>query len=92
MLKFLIEVPHRSEKYECLRSVKIFLTSGSHFLANADWGCLDGEHKAWFIMEAENKDEVIQVVPQPYRKDAKILQLNKFRIEDIDELLKRHQE
>jgi len=90
MSKFLIEVPHGSEKFECLRSVSIFLSTGNHFLKNADWGCLDGEHKAWFIMDADSKDEVRQIVPPAYKKDAKITQLNTFRLEDVEELLKHH--
>jgi hypothetical protein len=90
MAKFLIEVPHANEKIECLNSVKIFLSSGSHFLRNADWGCLDGVHKAWFMMEAQNKAEALQIVPPAYRRDAKIMQLNTFDIGQIEELLKEH--
>jgi hypothetical protein len=60
------------------------------FLTNADWGCLDGEHKAWFFMDVNSKDEALQVVPPAYRKDAKITQLNKFKLEDVEELLKHH--
>lgn len=92
MSKYLIEVPHGSDKIECLRSVSIFLSSGSHFLRNADWGCLDGEHKAWFFMDADSKDEALLVVPPAYRKDAKISQLNKFSLENVDELLRHHNE
>ena len=91
MSKYLIEIPHSGGKIDCLRSVAILLSSGSHFLTNADWGCLDGEHKAWFFMEAKSKDEVLRIVPPAYRKDAKISQLNKFRLEDIEKLLKHHQ-
>src|SRR5512133_2955440 len=91
IMKYLIEVAHGSEKIECLRSVAILLSSGSHFLTNADWGCYDGEHKAWFFMDAKNKDEAIQVVPPAYRKDTKITQLNKFKLADVEELLKHHQ-
>jgi hypothetical protein len=91
MPKFLIEIPHTSGKYECLRSVEILLSSGSHFITNADWGCLDGVHKAWFFMEAENKNEALMIVPPAYRKDTKISQLNKFKLEDVQELLKYHE-
>jgi hypothetical protein len=91
MSKYLIEIPYGSEKIECLRSEVILLSSGSHFLRNADWGCLDGEHKAWFFMDANSKDETLQVVPPAYRKEAKISQLNKFKVEDVEELLKHHQ-
>jgi hypothetical protein len=91
MSKYIIEITHGSDKQDCLRSVSILLSSGSHFITNAEWGCLDGEHKAWFFMEADNKDEVLRIVPPAYRKDTKISQLNKFRLEDIDNLLKHHQ-
>jgi hypothetical protein len=91
MSKFLIEIPHESDKLACLRSVEILLSSGSHFLTNADWGCLDGVHKAWFFMDAESKSEAIMIVPPAYRKDTKIFQLNKFNLKDVQELLKHHE-
>jgi hypothetical protein len=90
MPKYLIEVSHGGEKIDCLRSVSILLSTGSHFLRNADWGCLDGVHKAWFFMDADTKEEVLQVVPSAYRKDTKISQLNKFKLEDVEELLRHH--
>ena len=90
MSKFLIEVPHGSEKFECQRSIEILLTTGSHFLTNAEWGCLDGEHKAWFIMDADNKVEVLRILPPAYRKDAKITQLTRFKLKDVEDLLGQH--
>jgi hypothetical protein len=90
MPKFFIEVSHESGKLDCLRSVSILLSTGSHFLTNADWGCLDGIHKAWFFMEAASKEEAMMVVPPAYRKDTKISQLNKFKLEEVEELLKHH--
>ncbi len=60
-------------------------------MTNDDFGCLDGVHKAWFFMDASNKDEVLRVVPPAYRKDEKISQLNKFKLEDVVELLKHHE-
>jgi hypothetical protein len=90
MAKFMIEVPHGSDKTECLNSVSIFLSSGSHFLTHADWGCMDGEHKAWFTLEANSKAEALQVVPPAYRHNAKISQLNSFSLDAVQELLKKH--
>jgi hypothetical protein len=90
MAKYLIEVPHSGEKIDCLRSVEIFHSTGNHFLINADWGCMDGEHKAWFILDASNKEEVLRIVPPAYRKDTKITQLNKFRPNEVEELMKHH--
>jgi hypothetical protein len=91
MPKYLIEVTHGSEKLECIRSVSILLNTGSHFLTNADWGCLDGVHKAWFIMDVESKKEAMMIIPPAYRKDTKISQLNKFTLKDMEEMLKHHE-
>jgi hypothetical protein len=90
MSKYLIEIPHESEKIACLRSISILLSSGSHFITNADFGCMDGVHKAWFFMEAESKEEAMMVVPPAYRKDTKISLLNKFKLDEVNEMLKHH--
>lgn len=89
MPKFLIEVPHQATKAECLRAIEIFLRTGSHFLTHADWGCADGEHKAWIVIDVENKDAARAVVPAEYRKDAKITGLTTFTMQQV-ELLKTH--
>jgi hypothetical protein len=91
MARFLIEAPHEAEPVACVRAVEVFLETGSHFLSNADWGCLDGEHKAWIILEAESKEEARFVLPPAYRPEAKIVKLNKFTLEDIEELRRYHQ-
>ena len=90
MAKYLVEVSHGSDKIECLHSIQIFLNTGSHFLTNADWGCLDGIHKAWFFIEVDNKDEAMRIIPPLYRKDTTITQLTKFNLKDIEELLAKH--
>jgi hypothetical protein len=88
MPRFLIEVPHKSEKKHCARAVEVFLRTGSHFLTHADWGCKDGEHKAWLVIEVDTKDEARSVVPPEFRPEAKIVQLNAFTREDIEPALR----
>lgn len=91
MARFLIEVPHRAEKVACAQAIKVFLSTGSHFLTNADWGCMDGEHKAWIIMDdIENKEEARSVLPSAFRSQAKIKMLSKFTMDEIDEILLQH--
>jgi hypothetical protein len=90
MPRFLIEVDHEAETVACARAVQLLQQSGSHFLTNADYGCHDGIHKAWFIIEAENKGEALTVLPPAVRDQASIVALNKFSIDEIDELLKHH--
>ena len=88
MTKYLIEVPHDAHKVACAVAAQIFLTSGNHFLANADWGCEDGEHKAWMIVEATTKEQAGSILPFGYRSQAKIVALNRFGMEEIEELLR----
>ena len=83
MEKYLIEVPHGGDKASCLRAIKIFLASGSHLISNADWGCKDGEHKAWLSVEIESKEEAMRLVPPALRAEAKIIRLHQFTREDV---------
>lgn len=92
MARFLIEVPHEAEPEACLLAVKLLLSTGSHYLTNADFGCYDGEHKGWITVEAETKSEARSILPPVYRAQAKIVQLNKFTMEEVDELIQRHKE
>jgi hypothetical protein len=90
MDRYLIEVEHEPELSACLRVVEVFLRTGSHFLTNADWGCKSGEHKAWIVVDLDGEDEVMRIVPPEYRSQAKIVKLNKFTMEEIDELRSHH--
>lgn len=90
MARFLIEVPHDADHIACARVVQIFLRSGSHFLTHADWGCEDGEHKAWIIADVEDKDEACRIVPPALRSQAKVTRLNYFSMEEIDDILQMH--
>jgi hypothetical protein len=86
----LIELNHDPEEFACARVVKVFLTSGSHLLVNADWGCKDGVHSAWLILDVDTKDEARLTIPVPFRAQAKIVALNKYSMAEIDEILGRY--
>ena len=91
MAKFLIEVPHESEVVSCARAIKVLLESGSHFLTHADFGCHDGVHKAWIVVDVDSKDEARNMLPPLYRGQAAIVQLCKFGLNELDDLIKRHE-
>jgi len=91
MPKFFIEIPHEKEEIACLRAIKVLQETGSHFLTHADYGCKDGEHKAWIIVEANNKQEAENIIPRAYKMKSKVVQLNTFSAEEVEELLKFHQ-
>jgi hypothetical protein len=92
MQKFLIEVPHEAETTACARAAKLLLQTGSHFMTHAEFGCRDGDHRAWMIMEFEDKNEAFSALPPQFRDQARIVALNRFSIEELDGFLKHHRQ
>jgi hypothetical protein len=90
MEKYLIEVPHEATNSACAHAVRVFLQTGSHFLRQADWGCHDGEHKAWLKVEVENKDQALQIVPPLFRSVAKIVKLHTFTRAEMENIADVH--
>jgi hypothetical protein len=91
MPRFLIEVPHPEEELACAQAIKILLSTGSHYLLRADWGCMDGDHRSWMIVDVENKEEARRILPPAFRVQSRITQLNKFTMEEIDEIISHHE-
>jgi hypothetical protein len=83
MSKFLIEVPHGADKASCDQAIQIFLQTGSHFLTHADWGCLDGEHKAWIVADVPTREDAEMILPPAFRSAAKITRLATFTSKDL---------
>ena len=91
MPKFFIEVPHESNFTACTKAIRVFLETGSHFLTNAEWGCVDGDHNARFFIDMDTKDEARNVVPYAFRKEAKITQVDRFTLAKINEMVRDHE-
>jgi hypothetical protein len=92
MDRFLIEVAHPADPWGCAAVVEIFLRTGSHYLTHADWGCTDGDHRAWMIVEAESRDEARRIVPHPFRSEARVVKLNKFTLAELERLMGHHRD
>ena len=88
--RFLIEVPHEATAAACIHAIETLLTTGSHFFTHADWGCKDGEHKAWIIVEVNSKDEARAIVPPSLRAQTKVVQLNGFTMTELQEITRQH--
>jgi hypothetical protein len=78
MQRYLIESPHTAE--DCARVIQEIQTAG--YLHQFEWGCKDGEHSAWAIVEAESRQHARQIVPWIVREKARIVQLVKFETAD----------
>jgi hypothetical protein len=85
MARFLIEVRHDGDAMACARARHQFLGAGAHYLTHADWGCKDGVHSAWLIVESETREEVSGILPPAERPGARIVALT-----DFSEALTRH--
>jgi len=85
--KYLIELPHDDERAACIRSLQAIEEYGSHFVTHADWGCSDGVHVGWLIVELDTRADAMQLVPPGMRADARVVQLNRFTREEIAHLV-----
>lgn len=90
MARFLIEVPHEPDTVACARAVHVLLSTGSHFLTHADWGCMDGVHSAWIVADVGSKAEALAIVPPVYRSVTRVVGLNDFTLAQIEHTLRRH--
>jgi hypothetical protein len=90
MARFLIEVPHEAATVACARVVDVFLKTGSHYLSSADWGCKDGVHKSWMVVDVDSKNEALRIVPPAFRAHTNVVQLNAFTIKEIESILHTH--
>ncbi len=91
MARFLIEVPHEAEVVSCARAIKVLLETGSHFLTHADFGCKDGVHKGWIVVDVDSKEEARNMLPIAYRRQATVIGLCRFGIKELDELIRHHE-
>jgi hypothetical protein len=78
MDRYLIESPHAPE--DCNKVINEVLLAG--YLHHFEWGCKDGVHTAWAIVEAENREHAKQIVPWMVRDKARIVKLVKFEAAD----------
>ncbi len=74
MERYLIESPHEAE--ECENVIRQVAAAG--YLHNFDWGCADGIHCGWAIVETDSPDHASQIVPWTVRKKARIVKLVKY--------------
>ena len=80
MDRFLVESPHTTQ--DCKLAVKLVQSMG--YLNNFDWGCKDGVHTGWAVIEAENAAQALGVVPAIVRNKARAVKLNKFETAMVD--------
>ena len=81
MATFLIESQHSARM--CPWVLRPVLRRGSEVLEDYHWGCRDGVHTGWQIVEADSKFDVLATIPQVLRPQTRIVQLNRFTPEQL---------
>jgi hypothetical protein len=76
MKRYIVISPHTAE--ECKMAVKEFRIFNAGFLTRFEWGCLDDDHTAYTIINAESHEEAKMSVPSLFREKAKIVELTYF--------------
>ena len=82
MDRFLIISPHTDK--DCSDALKQFLYTG--YITHFDWGCADGEHTGYAIIEAKDSKEALMAVPPSHRPAARTIRLNKYSPEQIKKM------
>lgn len=76
MDRYLIETPHTAE--DCHKLLEQISAAG--YLHHFDWGCADGTHCGWAIIETDNPAHAAQIVPWIVREKARIVKLTKYDV------------
>jgi hypothetical protein len=88
--RYLIEVEHAADGAACKKVVQMFLDTGSHYLSQAEWGCQDGVHKSWIIVEADDREQARAIVPPFLRREATVIRLARFFTDEMGGILTSH--
>lgn len=74
MDRYMVESPHDHDN--CTLVIKEVHSMG--YLHHFDWGCEDGVHVGWAILEAESREQALMVVPSLVRAEARAVRLVKY--------------
>lgn len=77
MDRYIVISEHTAE--ECRMAVKHFIHYHATFLTHFEWGCLDNDHHAYIIIEAESHEHALMAVPPLFREKAKAIKLVYFK-------------
>jgi hypothetical protein len=69
-------------------AVKHFREFHAGFLTYFEWGCLDNDHNAYAIVEAESHSHAKMAVPPFLRDKAKVIKLTTFKKKEPSDIHK----
>lgn len=80
---YLVTVKHTPE--ECLAKMDE-VAKDKKLLSKAEWGCMSGDHTMYLMTEAKSREAAIAMLPEPERKDASAVKVQKMTPAQIKKL------
>jgi hypothetical protein len=81
MKRYVIETPHKPE--DCLKALDEELAKGTQVLGKFEYGCAAGDHTGYAIIDAETREDALDLVPTFLQDSAKIVEVGKFTADMI---------
>ena len=88
MARYFVEIAHTSE--DCVEALDSIVAMSKEFINRFDWGCHAGEHTGLAIVEAADEKVARMMLPTSVRRQARVVLLNKFTVEDVQSFHKDH--
>jgi hypothetical protein len=76
MATFAIKAVHDAGHEDSRRMRDCLGRAGVHFLTHAKWGCSEGDHSAWLLVEADCEDDVRLMVPPVLRRSSTVIRIS----------------
>jgi hypothetical protein len=73
---YLVISNHTAE--DCKKAVEYFIEYHKGYLTKFEWGCMDQDHNAYAIIEAESHEHAKMSVPPLFRDKTRIIKLTRF--------------
>lgn len=81
MAEYMIELRHTAEN--CSHILDEMMDYDDELIDMFTWRCKSGEHTGWALVEADNKEEVQEMLPPAIGDMAHIIEINRFNAEEM---------
>jgi hypothetical protein len=81
---FLIETKHTNA--DCIQVLQDVNNQDREILSQIQWGCMEGNHTGYMMVEAETEREALENLPQSARRDVEVYKLTRFTPEQIESM------
>jgi hypothetical protein len=88
--KYFVQVPHTQE--QCMNMLGEMKKKGDPFLSKFYFGCMNGDHTGYGVLEGSSEDDVRKMLPREEQANAKIEKVDQFTAAKIEQIHKQHAE